>query len=226
MYSQIEENYLKTIFKLSLIDSERISTSAIAQELGLQSASVTDMIKRLSGKDLIHYVPYQGVSLSQSGRKVAVNIVRKHRLWEVFLAEKLHFKWSEIHDLAEQLEHIQSDELINRLDDFLGNPAFDPHGGPIPDKSGNIPIADRKLLSDLPEGTTGKILGVREDSRELLEFLEGMNVHVGMEFTLQKRFEFDSSLLLVTAGQSITLSRKVGHNLWVISQEKPNSPEK
>lgn len=214
-YSQIEENYLKTILKLELEGDIKISTSAIAQALNLQAASVTEMIKRLSSKGLIHYIPYQGVSLSKTGKKIAVNIVRKHRLWEVFLAQKLQFRWNEIHDLAEQLEHIQSDELIDRLDNFLGNPAFDPHGGPIPDRDGNIQSSDRRLLSSLSPGTHAIIIGVKDDSGEFLRILEKLELLLGSEVLILQQFEYDQSLLLQHGSKTLNISSKVADNLWV-----------
>jgi DtxR family Mn-dependent transcriptional regulator len=223
MYSQIEENYLKAIFKLSIESEEKISTSAIARELDIQSASVTDMVKRLAHKKLIHYKRYQGVSLTGKGRKIAVDIIRKHRLWEVFLLEKLHFRWSEIHDLAEQLEHIQSDELINRLDDFLGNPSVDPHGGPIPDREGNISRVPRKLLVHLEEGTYARIAGVKDDTRELLEFLEKIQLFIGTELIVLQRFNFDQSIQLGVDGKKLIVSGKVAENLWMTPLE--NQPD-
>ncbi len=215
MYSEIEENYLKAIFKLSLESKDKISTSAIARELDLKSASVTDMVQRMSNKDLIYYKPYKGVELTAKGRSIAVNIIRKHRLWEVFLAEKLHFKWSEVHDLAEQLEHVQSDELIDRLDNFLGNPTTDPHGGPIPDKEGKIHRIPRKVLSEVPLNTCASITGVKEDSNELLQFLEQLNLLIGTEFTISNRFAYDNSLELILPDRNLIVSEKVAENVYV-----------
>ena len=140
-----EENYLKTIYHLTnSIDSE-VSTNAIAEKMETKASSVTDMLKKLADKGLIHYKKYQGVSLTDSGKLAAKMIVRKHRIWEVFLLEKLQFPWDEVHDIAEQLEHIKSEKLINKLDDFLGNPTEDPHGDPIPDKQGKIAKIEKQL---------------------------------------------------------------------------------
>jgi len=138
-----EENYIKAIFKLEeLNQSKAVSTNDIAIKLSMQPASVTDMIKRLAEKKIVSYKKYHGVLLTVKGKKIALTIIRKHRLWEVFLVKKLNFKWDEVHEIAEQLEHINSNELVEKLDDFLGNPKFDPHGDAIPDKEGNMRVVN------------------------------------------------------------------------------------
>jgi len=216
MQSLIEENYLKAIFNLSMEEGGKaVSTSALARELDVQAASVTDMIKKLASKGLISYEKYQGVQLTKQGRLVAVNIVRKHRIWEVFLFEKLGFNWSEVHDIAEQLEHIQSEELISRLDDFLGNPAFDPHGGPIPDKKGGLPDRHSVLLSAFPENIDTIVTGVREDSRELLQYLEQKQLMIGTRIRILERMAFDNSILLDSPAGKLSISSKVAENLLV-----------
>lgn len=216
MHTLIEENYLKAIFKLSVEGEGRaVSTSALARELDVQAASVTDMIKKLAGKELIEYEKYQGVELTSRGRAVAVDIVRKHRIWEVFLVEKLGFNWSEVHDIAEQLEHIQSADLIDRLDDFLGNPDFDPHGGPIPDKTGRLPIRQTVFLPSLPDGASTVIAGVKDDSKELLQYLEQHGLLIGARIRILERASFDDSLVLETPGGKLSISRKVAENLLV-----------
>lgn len=219
MHSQVEENYLKAIFKLSAEQDGNISTSAIAEELDINAASVTDMIKKLAGKKLITYKRYQGVQLTGKGRKIAVNIIRKHRIWEVFLVEKLKFNWSEVHDLAEQLEHIKSEELINRLDDFLGNPHVDPHGDPIPDKEGQFNHVEPVLLGELHPGTQAVIKGVKEDSKELLHYLEKHHLLLGTTIHILEIFEFDQSMVLRYAEGELTISRKVAENLFVEVKE-------
>ena len=215
MQSPIEENYLKAIFKLSGDQAGNVSTSAIAEELNINSASVTDMIKKLATKGLIDYEKYQGVQLTGKGRAIAVDIIRKHRLWEVFLVEKLHFNWGEVHDIAEQLEHIKSPELINRLDDYLGNPTVDPHGDPIPDRQGRFHPSDQILLSELPADTPAVITGVREDSKDLLTYLEQKNLLLGARIRVKAIFEFDSSLLIHSKDGELSISRKVAENLFV-----------
>ncbi|NND87947.1 MAG: metal-dependent transcriptional regulator, partial [Flavobacteriaceae bacterium] len=152
MYSLTEENYLKTIFHLEQVSSGDISTNAIADKMETQPSSVTDMVQKLAEKELLSYKKYKGTRLTEIGKKVAADVIRKHRLWEVFLVEKLKFHWDEVHDIAEQLEHVQSDELIARLDAFLGHPDFDPHGDPIPDKHGVIKRTEKILLSEAKKG--------------------------------------------------------------------------
>lgn len=215
-FTNIEENYLKAIYKLAQDREGYISTSAIADEMEVNAASVTDMIKKkLAEKKLVDYAPYKGVTLTDEGRKVAINIIRKHRIWEVFLVEKLHFKWSEVHDIAEQLEHIQSDELINRLDDLLGNPTLDPHGGPIPGRDGQLRKLDRTLLSEVTTGKWYTIIAVKNDTSELLHFLESSGLLLGTRIQPREYFDFDQSMLLDTPAGTKTISRKVAENLYV-----------
>ena len=216
MYSQIEENYLKAILMLSRDTERPISTSSIARELEVNSASVTDMIqKRLLKKGLVDYRAYHGVRLTPKGSRIATEIVRRHRIWEVFLVEKLQYSWEEVHDIAEQLEHVQSTDLIDRLDDFLGKPRVDPHGGPIPDKDGRMRVPPRALLSSLRQGESGRILGVRNDHKELLAFLTANGLLPGAEFTVIEIFPFDQSVRLGTRLGKQTVSRKVTDNVYV-----------
>lgn len=215
MHSPIEENYLKAIFKLSEGQNGNVSTSAIAEELNINAASVTDMIKKLAGKDLVDYEKYQGVQLTEKGRTIAVDIVRKHRLWEVFLVEKLHFNWGEVHEIAEQLEHIKSIDLINRLDDYLGNPTVDPHGDLIPDREGRFRPSDQILLSELPPDTPAVITGVREDTKDLLNYLEQKGLLLGTRIRIKTVFDFDGSLVLSYRDGELSISSKVAENLFV-----------
>src|SRR6201996_7606541 len=168
-----EENYLKAIYHLST-QSESVSTNQIAAALSTKAASVTDMLKKLADKELINYTKYQGVTLTTAGEKIALSIVRKHRLWEYFLVEKLNFKWDEVHDVAEELEHISSKELIDRLDDFMGNPKYDPHGDPIPDSNGKFKSHELKPVAGLIVNEIGIISGVRDHSTAFLQYLERM----------------------------------------------------
>ena len=167
-----EENYLKAIFKVCEQTNKEASTNAIAQELSTSAASVTDMVKRLSEKHLINYEKYRGVTLTNDGNKIATHLIRKHRLWEVFLVDKLEFSWDEVHDIAEQLEHIKSESLVERLDSFLGQPKFDPHGDPIPDADGNFTFRKQILLAELPILKDGVIVGVQEHTPQFLQYLE------------------------------------------------------
>jgi DtxR family Mn-dependent transcriptional regulator len=217
--SQTEENYLKAIFKTCEKTEKSASTNAIAKEMQTSAASVTDMVKRLSEKKLIAYEKYKGVTLTIAGNKIATNLVRKHRLWEVFLVDKLNFSWDEVHEIAEQLEHIQSSELVKRLDQFLGIPKFDPHGDPIPDADGNFTFRKQVLLSELPLETEGVVVGVQEHSTQFLQYLDKMNLGLGATIKVIEKFEYDESLKVeINQQTTFVLSNKVSQNLFV--QEK------
>jgi DtxR family Mn-dependent transcriptional regulator len=210
-----EENYLKTIYHLTnLLDSE-VSTNAIAEKMETKASSVTDMLKKLAEKDLVHYKKYQGVSLTENGKLLAKMIVRKHRLWEVFLVEKLDFSWDEVHDIAEQLEHIKSEKLINKLDDFLGNPTEDPHGDPIPDSSGRIIKVEKQLLSELSENQIGLCVGVKDTSSEFLKYLDKQGIALGSSIEFIAKEHFDLSLRIKIDNKELTISNKIAINLYV-----------
>ncbi|HMQ49344.1 MAG TPA: metal-dependent transcriptional regulator [Saprospiraceae bacterium] len=214
--SQTEENYLKIIFKISERDGEPVSTNAISAEINTTAASVTDMVKRLSEKSLIHYERYKGVTLSTEGEKAAKRLIRKHRLWEVFLVTELNFSWDEVHDIAEQLEHIKSAELVERLDKYLGFPKFDPHGDPIPDAAGNFTFRRQYPLSELSVGESGIVVGVQDHSATFLQFLDRMNLGLGAEIQLLERFDYDESIkILNRSDQEQILSKKVCQNLFI-----------
>ncbi len=216
MYSFTEENYLKSIFKLSYPLLEGVSTNAIAEDLSTKAASVTDMLKKLAEKDLINYEKYKGVSLTKKGSKVAISIVRKHRLWEVFLYDKLKFGWDEVHEIAEQLEHIQSEKLIDRLNEFLGNPKQDPHGDLIPDKNGKFPELEKIKLSEARIGSRYKITGVKDENVALLQHLEKLGIKLGLEIIIDERFEFDGSLILnLKSLGKVQVSSEVANHVFV-----------
>jgi DtxR family Mn-dependent transcriptional regulator len=216
-HSFTEENYLKAIYHLSTGNNSVVSTNQIAEMTNTKAASVTDMLKKLADKKLINYIKYQGVTLTVAGKNAAVSIVRKHRLWEVFLVEKLGFKWDEVHDIAEELEHINSESLINRLDDFLGNPAADPHGDPIPDRSGTIHQKKLVRISDMQQDQSGMISGVSEHSSVFLKLLEKMGLTLGTKIIITEIIEFDRSIMLVVNGNSDrTISREVAKNILVM----------
>jgi len=215
MFSQSEENYIKAIYHLEVSPNKGISTNAIAEKLETKASSVTDMIKKLSEKELVAYKKYQGVKLTFYGRKVAANIVRKHRLWEVFLVEKLNFSWDEVHDVAEQLEHIQSPKLINQLDALLGFPSHDPHGDPIPDKDGNLNMIDKKLLSTLEINEIGLCVGVEDSSSEFLQYLDKKNIELGKTIKVIEKEEFDNSVIIEINQKRISVSNKIANNLYI-----------
>jgi DtxR family Mn-dependent transcriptional regulator len=210
-----EENYLKTIYHLTTLIDAEVSTNAIAEKMETKASSVTDMLRKLADKNLIHYKKYQGVSLTADGLLAAKMIVRKHRLWEVFLVEKLDFSWDEVHDIAEQLEHIQSDKLINKLDDFLGNPTEDPHGDPIPDVHGRMVKIEKQLLSDLAENQSGICVGVKDTSSEFLKYLDKQGIALGSKIEVLAVESFDLSLRIRVGENEMTISHKIAGNLFV-----------
>ena len=217
MHSFTEENYLKAIYHLSEGNTMAVSTNQIAEMTSTKAASVTDMLKKLAEKKLINYIKYQGVTLTSTGVNAAVNIIRKHRLWEVFLVEKLGFKWDEVHDIAEELEHINSETLINRLDDFLGNPVADPHGAPIPDRSGLINHKKLVKISDMQTGESGTVSGVSEHSSVFLKLLEKLGLTLGTKIIISELIEFDGSIMLtIDQKTERTISREVAKNILVI----------
>jgi DtxR family Mn-dependent transcriptional regulator len=215
-YSSTEENYIKAIFHLSEDGDENISTNEIARQVNAKAASVTDMLKKLKQKKIITYEKYQGVRLTKEGEKIAKSVVRKHRLWEVFLVDKLGYSWDRIHDIAEQLEHIQSEELIDKLDKFLGYPQVDPHGDPIPDASGNIKTVKQTLLSKLKVGDKGKVVGVKDSSSKLLQHLDALSIHLGTSIEITEVIEFDNSFIVkLGKNKTATLSKLAAQNIMV-----------
>lgn len=214
--SLTEENYLKSIFSLSL-KSEKVLTSDIAEKLQSKAATVSSMLKKLAAKQLINYEKYHGVTLTAEGMKIAVWVLRKHRLWETFLMDKLGFAWDRVHLIAEQLEHIKSDELIERLDDFLGNPAFDPHGAPIPDKEGNIKACHYESLAAVAIGQPVRVKRVKNGTPSFLKYLDKTGIQLNTQLLIEDRFEFDQSLLLQIEqkSQHIQVSKFAAHNLLV-----------
>jgi DtxR family Mn-dependent transcriptional regulator len=210
-----EENYLKVIYHLSLVSPKGINTNAIAGMLDTKASSVTDMIKKLAEKDLVSYVKYQGVSLTENGLYSAKMIVRKHRLWEVFLVEKLQFSWDEVHEIAEELEHIKSEKLINKLDEFLGSPEFDPHGDPIPNANGEIKKLQKVLLSDVDLKVPYQCVGVKDTSADFLQFLDKKNIALGTTITVLEKEAFDETLKIEANNKTITISNKIAKNLFV-----------
>jgi DtxR family Mn-dependent transcriptional regulator len=214
MYTLAEENYLKAIYKLSL-QADNVSTNQIAASLATKASSVTDMLRKLADKLLINYTRYQGVSLTKAGEKVAVNIIRRHRLWEFFLVEKLKFKWDEVHEMAEEMEHISSTELIDRLDEFMGFPARDPHGDPIPDCHGNFKINDLKPISAIAVNTTGIISGVRDHSATFLQYLEKQQLMIGKKIQVKEIITYDNTVVLQMDNKILQISRDVANNLLI-----------
>ncbi len=219
MTTTAEQNYLKAIYKLGVRSDGTVSTNAIAKELKTSAASVTEMLKRLSEKELVLYEKYKGVQLPEKGNALAKDLIRKHRIWEVFLLEKLHYKWDEVHEIAEQLEHIESQDLIDRLDDFLGNPTVDPHGDPIPDRNGQFASHQRQLLSDARQPCAGIIVGVREHTGPFLKHLDRIGLTLGAEIEILECFEYDHSVNILLAGKELSISGKVADNVYIKIQK-------
>jgi DtxR family Mn-dependent transcriptional regulator len=178
-------------------------------------SSVTDMAKKLADKGLVNYVKYQGVSLTDSGIKTALSIIRKHRLWEVFLVKKLDFAWDEVHEVAEQLEHIKSEKLIDKIDELLEFPKYDPHGDPIPTKDGKFMERDEQLLSEMPVNTQGVCVGVKDSSAPFLKFLDKNNIALGHTIKVLEKEDFDQSLHIEMQGKELRISHQIAANLYV-----------
>jgi DtxR family Mn-dependent transcriptional regulator len=215
MYSLAEENFLKAI--LHLVENQKTATTnALAKRLSMKPASVSDMLKRLAEKKLVKYEPYKGATLTHSGKHVAISTIRKHRLWEVFLVEKLSFGWEEVHEIAEQLEHIKSKELTERLDAFLGFPKYDPHGDPIPDSSGAFPKASELTLSEAIVGQKLQVCGVKDTSTDFLKYVERNKLGLGARLEVIGMESFDKSVQIqIKDNQQLTLSAKVAQNIYV-----------
>ncbi|UKM65402.2 metal-dependent transcriptional regulator [Flavobacteriaceae bacterium GSB9] len=210
-----EENYIKTIYQLGRYGTLTVSTNSIAQAIETKASSVTDMIKKLAEKGYVNYKRYQGATLTAKGKKIAADVVRKHRLWEVFLVEKLNFSWDEVHEIAEQLEHIKSEKLISELDKLLDYPTHDPHGDPIPDKSGDIKKTDKTLLFNLAENTKGVCVGVKDTSSAFLKYLDKHKIALGSEINVISREDFDDSMVVKINGSQMSISQTVANNLFV-----------
>jgi DtxR family Mn-dependent transcriptional regulator len=210
-----EENYIKSIYHLQQ-DTGIVNTNALAAEMQTKAASVTDMLKKLSAKKILQYEKYKGFKLTEIGKKAALIVVRKHRLWEYFLVEKLGFEWDRVHDIAEELEHISSNELIERLQRFLGNPSFDPHGDPIPDSNGKIPKLNQVNISAIPLNKAAIVSSVTNQSPQMMEMLKHYSIAIGTSIKLLKQFEFDGSLEVKVLKQPVCIiSEQIAKNIFV-----------
>jgi DtxR family Mn-dependent transcriptional regulator len=211
-----EENYLKAIYRLSEGGTKAVLTNELAEVLSTKAASVTDMIKKLSLKNLIEYEKYYGVKITRQGKAQALMVVRKHRLWETFLVQKLQFTWDEVHDVAEQLEHIQSPLLIEKLDEFLGFPDADPHGHPIPDKNGKVQSVKQVPLSDASIDKKAVVRSVRDGSPSFLQYLSKIGVYIGAAVIILEKVDFDGSLeIMIDGKKKVFISRDASQNLLV-----------
>jgi DtxR family Mn-dependent transcriptional regulator len=215
MLSLSEENYLKAIYHLQDDSNNAVSTNDLSAFLETKASSVTDMVKKLSEKSLVIYKKYQGVKLSKNGETTALKVIRKHRLWEVFLVEKLNFNWDEVHDIADQLEHIKSEKLTDSLDKFLEYPKRDPHGDPIPDKEGEFSVANKKVLADLEIGESAVCIGVKDSSSEFLNYLDKQGISLGKSIEVDDIEKFDHSVLVSFDNKTLRLSERVAKNLYI-----------
>jgi len=216
MLSYTEENYLKAIYRLSDGGVNGVSTNAIAEELSTKAASVTDMLKKLSTKNMVGYEKYYGVTITDEGKMEALMIIRKHRLWETFLVDKLHFNWDEVHEVAEQLEHIQSSLLIEKLDEYLGFPTADPHGHPIPDRNGRLHTVRQMPLGDGETGKNYVIRSVKDGSPSFLQYLSKIGIYIGATVVILEKVEFDGSHEIVIDGKKKAfISNVAAQNLLV-----------
>lgn len=215
--SNAEENYLKVIYALTQENRDRINNQAIADKLSINPASVTDMLRKLDEKKLIEYSRSEGAHLTKEGFKVASKTIRKHRLWETFLVEKLNFTWDEVHDVAEQLEHIQSDKLLDEIDKLLGHPKFDPHGDPIPDANGKLSRINSSPLSGIPEGTKVKVVSVGDNTTAFLRYLDKQGISLNGTIVVKEVQAFDQSVLVEVKGKKeVFLSAEASKKIFVI----------
>ena len=214
-FTTSEENYIKSIYHLQQ-ETGMVNTNSLATEMNTRAASVTDMLKKLKTKKILQYERYKGFKLNETGKKVALGVVRRHRLWEYFLVDKLGFEWDKVHPIAEELEHVSSDELIKRLERFLGNPSFDPHGDPIPDSNGKVPVIKQLNLAALPVNQIVTVSSVSNQSQQMLEMLKHYHSGIGTKLSVVKRFEFDGSLeIKVVKKAACIISDQVAKNVFV-----------
>ena len=215
MLSLSEENYLKAIYHLQGENELTVSTNDLSNFVNNKASSVSDMLKKLSEKSLVIYKKYHGVSLSNEGKRTALKIIRKHRLWEVFLVEKLNFKWNEVHDIAEQMEHIQSEKLTDELEKFLDFPKRDPHGDPIPNKDGEFQVFNKTLLSDLDKNESGICIGVKDTSANFLEYLDRRKIALGKKLTVVEKEDYDKSMVIKFDEITVNISENIAQNLFI-----------
>ena len=215
MLSFTEENYLKAIYHLAQGGAKAVLTNEIADSMSTKAASVTDMIRKLSAKNYISYEKYYGVKITRQGKSEALNIIRKHRLWETFLVQKLHFNWDEVHEIAEQLEHIQSPLLIEKLDEFLNYPKADPHGEPIPDRNGKVKVQAHACLDEQAGGYKGNIVAVKDSDSNLLKYLNKIGATPGKKIELIGKEVYDGSLEVIVENKKLTISKSVAQNILV-----------
>lgn len=210
-----EENYLKTLYKLSNKQVKKVNNITLAKSLDLNPATVLEMVRKLAAKKAVRVLPDKTIQLTESGKKKALLIIRKHRLWEVFLVQKLHYNWNEVHILAEQLEHVESEDMVDRLEAFLGYPPFDPHGDPIPDRNGNIKLTSSIPLVSTARGKYYVVTNLADTSDAFLQYLGKFGIRPGVKFKLTEHNEYDNSVTIVVHKKSVQLSEKAARNIMV-----------
>lgn len=217
MLSYTEENYLKTLVKLTLErENGEAGTNELATLLAVKPATVSDMLKKLKEKELVDYEKYGKITLTDEGKKIGIDIIRRHRLWETFLYEKLEFTWDEVHEVAEQLEHIQSVKLVNKLDKFLDYPQFDPHGDPIPNVKGEISLQFKKTLSEIPAGKSCRMVSVNDNSTTFLQYVVKVGLGLHQSIKVMSVQEFDQSMVIDVDGKVSSVSHKFAENIFVV----------
>ncbi len=216
MPSEQIENYLKNIYKIQSVEG-KVSTSSLSEKLQISPASVSEMVKKLADEGSLTHTPYKGVELTESGKRAALKIVRKHRLWEMFLVEVLHFGWDEIDEEAEKLEHIMSGKMEDKIDEVLGFPSVDPHGDPIPTKSGTVKTIRSFALTDVEEGSTVRVVRVNDANAELLQYASSIGLSLNKKIALKQRMKFDNSLIIKIGSKEMTISATLAENIFVES---------
>jgi DtxR family Mn-dependent transcriptional regulator len=212
---QFEENYLKELYKLSQRDLKKVNNTALAKAMSLNPATVLEMVRKLNEKGLAELLPDKTIRLTENGKKKGLLIIRKHRLWEVFLTNKLRYRWNEVHELAEQLEHVGSEDLINRLEEYLGFPAFDPHGDPIPDRNGKLKKNSAIALSTATKNKTYQVVSFADTADSFLDYLSKLQIEPGTRIKVEDQLEYDNSFALIIHKNKVQVSQKVASNIFV-----------
>lgn len=220
MLTFTEENYLKALLKITLDSGNaEVGTNELASSLDVKPATANDMLKKLKDKKLVDYEKYGKITLTTDGKTNAMNIIRKHRIWETFLFEKLEFSWDEVHEVAEQLEHIQSQKLIDKLDKFLGYPAFDPHGDPIPNKNGELKVQFKKTLAEVNVGTSCKMIAVKDNSTSFLQYVVKVGLGINNKIAVVSKQDYDAITVIEINGKQSSVSQKFAENIFVVCNE-------
>jgi DtxR family Mn-dependent transcriptional regulator len=214
MPSEQIENYLKNIYKIESAEG-KVSTSSLSERLQISPASVTEMVKKLASEGSLTHTPYKGVSLTEAGKRAALKILRKHRLWEMFLVEVLHFSWDEIHEEAEKFEHIMSDKMEEKIDEVLGFPEVDPHGDPIPNRNGIVKRVRWLALANVEEGSTVRVVRVNDANPELLQYASSVGLFLNRKIMVKQRMKFDNSLIVRIGSKELTISATLAKNIFV-----------